>query len=129
VWLGFAAITLGVFVLVYHGPGRAVLRGHVGDVAAAMFVYAVMGWLSPQTWVRFRAAMTFLLATVVEVGQMLWNVRSTLADLTIGNTFDPWDIVAYAIGVAACVACELRWRSQDLRARVVTPSPRCASSP
>jgi hypothetical protein len=53
---------------------------------------------------------------------MLWNVRSALADLTIGNTFDPWDILMYAIGVAVCVACELRWQ-------VVAPSPRCASSP
>ena len=126
-WLGLAAILLGLFVLVYHGPGRAVLRGHVGDIAAAMLVFAALGVLSPQTWLRARAGVTFVLAVTIEIGQAFWRAESMLGELTIGNTFDPWDIVAYAIGVAVCVACELRWRSRDLRASGVAPSPRCAS--
>ncbi|MDQ3335785.1 MAG: DUF2809 domain-containing protein [Myxococcota bacterium] len=128
-WLGFAAITIGLFVLIYHGPGRAVLRGHVGDVAAAMLVYATIGALSPQTWIRFRAFTTFAFATLIEFGQSFWSAGSVLGELTIGDTFDPWDILAYAIGVVICVACELCWRSQDVRASAVAPSPQCASSP
>ena len=112
-WLGVAAIALGLFVLVYHGPGRAVLRGHVGDVAAAMLVFATIGALSPQTWIRFRAATTFAIATGIEIGQAFWRTESMLGELTIGNTFDPWDILAYALGVAVAVAWELVWRSRD----------------
>ena len=115
-WLGFAAITLGLVVLVYHGPGRAVVRGHVGDVAAAMLMYAAIGALSSRT-LGARATMTFLLATAIEVGQMFWRAESTLGHLTVGDTFDPWDILAYAIGVAVCVAWEFAWRSRE-RARL-----------
>jgi hypothetical protein len=107
-WLGFAAITIGLFVLLYQGPGRAVLRGHVGDVAAAMLVYATIGALSPQTWIRFRAVTTFLIASAIEFGQSFWNTDSFLGELTIGDTFDWWDIFAYAIGVAVAVAWEIR---------------------
>jgi hypothetical protein len=128
-WFGLAAITLGLFVLVYHGPGRAVLRGHVGDIAAVMLVYAALGALSPQTWLRARAGVTFVLAVTIEIGQAFWRAESMLGELTIGNTFDPWDIVAYAVGVAVCVACERRWRSQESRANAVSRCPRCASSP
>jgi hypothetical protein len=122
-WLGFSAITLGLFVLVYHGPGRAVLRGHVGDVAATMLVYAVLGALSPQTWIRFRAFTTLAIATLIEFGQSYWSAGSMLGELTIGDTFDPWDLVAYAIGVAVAVVWELRARSTVARCAPCAPLP------
>ena len=107
-WLGVAAIAIGLFVLVYHGPGRAVLRGHVGDIAAAMLVYATIGALSPRTWIRVRAIATIAIATAIEVGQSFWHADSFMGELTIGDTFDWWDIAAYAIGVAVAVAWEIR---------------------
>ena len=104
-WLGLAALALGAAVLVYRGPGRAVIRGHVGDVAATMLVYAAisMVWSARM---RTRAIATFAIAAAIEVGQLVWHARSLVAELTIGSSFDAWDFVAYAIGVGVAVTWE-----------------------
>lgn len=106
VWLGAAAVAIGLFVLVYRGPGRAVVRGNVGDVAAAMLVYAAISVVFSSTRSYARAAVTFGIATVIEVGQAWWHTSSTLGELTIGDTCDPWDIAAYAIGVGVALVWE-----------------------
>jgi uncharacterized protein DUF2809 len=105
VWLGIAALALGAATLLYHGPGRAIVRGHVGDVAATMLVYAMIS-LAWSARIRTRALATFGVALAIEVGQLVWHSTSTAAELTIGGTFDWWDIAAYAIGVAVGVAVE-----------------------
>ena len=105
-WLGAAAIAIGVLVLVYRGPGRAVVRGHVGDVAAAMLVYAAIAAVFSSTRSHVRALVTLGIATAIEVGQAWWHTSSTLGDLTIGDTCDPWDIFAYAIGVGVALVWE-----------------------
>jgi len=104
-WLGIAAIALGLFVLAYRGPGRVVIRGHVGDVAATMLVYAMLGavWRA-RIWVRALAALA--IATAIEIGQLFWHARSLAGELLIGDTCDPWDIVAYVAGVCIAVAWE-----------------------
>jgi hypothetical protein len=101
-YLGLAAIALGALVLVYRGPGRAIVRGHVGDVAAAMLVYAAIGavWLRGRMWTRGACALA--IACAIEFGQAFWHAKSTAEHLLIGDTCDPWDIVAYVVGV--CVA-------------------------
>lgn len=106
-WLAAAALALGAAVLLYRGPGRAVIRGNVGDVAATMLVYAVLG-LVWRARPAVRAAATFAIATAVELGQTLWHARSLAGELTVGSTFDGWDFVAYAAGVVVAVAWELR---------------------
>ena len=104
-WLGLAALALGLAVILYRGPGRAVVRGHVGDVAAAMLVYALLGlvWRA-RPWVR--AAATFAIALAIELGQTVWSTRSLAGELLLGNTFDPWDVLAYAIGTALALGSE-----------------------
>lgn len=105
-WLALAALLLGLACLLYAGPGRAVVRGHVGDVAAAMFVYAAFGLTG---WSRrARVAAALLVAVAVEVGQTIWSPagRSGVGALLIGSVFDPWDLVAYVAGVAVGVAWE-----------------------
>lgn len=101
-WLGVAAVALGLFVLAYRGPGRAIVRGHVGDVAAAMLVYAVLAAIG----LRWRAVATLGIACAIELGQAFWSVTSTAGALTLGNTCDPWDIVAYVVGVSVAVTWE-----------------------
>jgi Protein of unknown function (DUF2809) len=105
-WLAAAALALGAFVLVYRGPGRSVIRGHVGDVAAAMLVFAAFAAVLPRLSLRVRAGSAFALACAVELGQAFWSVSSTAGHLTLGDTCDPWDIVAYAVGVSVAVLWE-----------------------
>ena len=105
-WLGLAAIALGAFVLVYRGPGRPVIRGHVGDVAATMLVYATLGALWPRARIWLRATIALVIATAIELGQLFWHADSTAGELLVGDTCDPWDIVAYAAGVVVALAWE-----------------------
>lgn len=98
--LGLAAITLG-----YRGPGQLIVRGHLGDVAIAMWIYALLGLLRPATRPLTRGALVFGFAAAVEVGQTLWNTRgSKVGELVLGSTFDAWDFVAYALGTAIAIA-------------------------
>jgi hypothetical protein len=105
-WLGLAALSLGVAVLVYRGPGRGVIRGNVGDVAATMLVYAMLGMVWTAR-IRTRAVATLAIAMAIELGQVVWHARSLAGELLIGSTFDPWDLVAYTIGVGVAVGWEL----------------------
>jgi hypothetical protein len=112
VWLAAAALALGLAGLLYPGPGRPFVRGHVGDVAATMLVYAAFGFTG-WPW-RTRIAATLVVAVLVEVGQLVWSPlgRSGAAALVIGSVFDPWDLAAYVAGVAVGVA----WRPAALAA-------------
>jgi hypothetical protein len=97
--LGLVAVALGGAVLAYHGPGRPFIRGHVGDAAATMFVFAVLGLTS---WrLRTRAVVTLTFAFSIELGQLVWTSIGTsgAGALILGSVFDPWDLVAYVVGV------------------------------
>ena len=105
-WLGAVAIAIGVAVLAYRGPARALVRGHAGDIAAAMLVFAVLGALRPRVPAVVRALVTLAIASAIELGQAWWRAESLVAELTIGNTCDPWDLVAYAIGAGLALVWE-----------------------
>ena len=105
VWLAAAALAIGGAVLLYRGPGRGVIRGHVGDAAATMLVHAVLG-LSWRARPAVRAAATMAIAMAIEVGQTMWRVDGLVGELVVGGTFDGWDFVAYAVGVAIAVGWE-----------------------
>jgi hypothetical protein len=105
VWLAVAALAIGAAVLLYRGPGRGVIRGHVGDGAATMLVYAMIG-LIWRARPAVRAAATLAIAAVIECGQTVWHAKGLLGELTVGSTFDGWDFVAYGIGVVIAVAWE-----------------------
>ena len=109
-WLGIAAIAIGIAVLAYRGPAREIVRGHVGDVAATMLVYAMLGAVWRARMV-VRAIAALAIATAIEIGQAFWHATSTAGELIIGNTCDPWDIVAYVIGVGVA----LTWESIAVR--------------
>lgn len=109
IWLGLAALAIGAAVLVYRGPGRELVRGHVGDVAATMLVYAVLG-LAWRARPAVRAVTTFAIAALIECGQTLWRGQGLVGELTVGSTFDGVDFIAYALGVVIAVSWEL-WGS------------------
>jgi hypothetical protein len=103
--LGVVALVLGVLVLLYHGPGRGIVRGHVGDVAATMLVYALLG-LAWRGRLAVRASATMAIAVAIELGQTWWQFESSAGSLLLGTTFDAWDIVAYAIGTLIAIGWE-----------------------
>ena len=76
VGLALVALALGVVVLLYRGPGRAIVRGHVGDVAATMLVYALISLVS-KARMGYRAVGTLAIATAIEIGQAWWHVESS----------------------------------------------------
>jgi hypothetical protein len=112
VWLGLLALALGGAVLAYRGPGRAIVRGHVGDVAATMLVYAALGlvWSARARW---RAGATLVIAGTIELGQVWWHATSIVGTLVAGSTFDPVDFVAYGLGVVIAVTWELAARRRS----------------
>lgn len=93
------AVAICAFVLIYRGPGREIVRGNVGDGAATLLVYGMLGLAG----IRRRAILAFGFACAIELGQTVWHAHSFAGELTLGSTFDPYDIVAYAIGVAAAM--------------------------
>lgn len=109
-----AALAAGVFVLVYTGPGRVPLRHTGGDVAAGALVYALVGLARPRAALLARAALAFAIAAVVECAQLLALVGPDAPrwlHLTLGSTFDPDDLVAYALGIGlAALATDRRAR-------------------
>ncbi len=107
--LASVAIAIGVFVVVYHGPGRPFLRGHVGDAAATMLVFSLCGLTR---WsLRTRAIVTLAIATAIELGQTVWS-----GGILLGSVFDPWDMAAYIAGVL--VALIYHRAHDDLRREV-----------
>ena len=101
-----AALAAGCFF--YAGPGHALVRGHLGDVAATMLLYAALGliWRARLVW---RAAGAAAIALALELHQLLEAAaptRSVAGELVLGSFFDGWDLVAYAIGLGLAVLWE-----------------------
>lgn len=105
-----ACLAVGAFVLLYRGPGRAIVRGHLGDVAIVALLYFSLAWWTPRRR-ALRAASVGALAACTELAQLvLPPMRRSLAiDLTVGRTFDPVDLAAYALGLAVAVGLERAW--------------------
>lgn len=98
--LAALSLLLGLAVLVYRGPGRAFVRGALGDVLVVAFLYFVLGAVT--RWrPRTRLVAVSGLAVATELSQLVpRGVRSTAVDLTVGATFDPWDLLWYGLGLA-----------------------------
>lgn len=98
------------FVLAYRGPGWRPIRAHGGDLLVPPFLLAAAGLLTPWS-LRTRVAITAALTVGTELVQALALPLPPgfLIDLLIGRTFDPLDLLAYAVGLAAAVAIERRW--------------------
>lgn len=119
-WLGAAALFLGGVTLGWAHfdlPGRALVRGSLGDVAIMMLLVAIFAGL----WPRLRPLFWFLLAgalgVLVEVGQALGlRGEGLVGELTIGSSFDPYDFLAYALGLLIA-ALALRFGAKGEPAR------------
>jgi hypothetical protein len=94
------ALALALAVLVYRGPGWHFTRGHLGDVASAMFVLAGLVFAAPRLRMRVLVPTSFAACTLIEVGQTLWSglAGTAVGELVLGTVFDPIDLLAYAVG-------------------------------
>lgn len=99
---------LGGVVLAWDGPGRWLIRGAGGDVIAVVWLAALLQ-CTLRRWSMMRCA---LLATAVafalEAAQGLgWMPEDAprWIRVALGATFDPFDLLAYAVGglIAAAV--------------------------
>jgi hypothetical protein len=108
------ALALGLLVLVYRGPGFRITRGHGGDVAIVALLFFGLGVVT--RWRReARATLVAVIAVGTELAQLarLPVERSLLTELTIGSTFDPWDLLAYALGLVLAVQLDRGWISRE----------------
>ncbi|MEQ1505352.1 MAG: DUF2809 domain-containing protein [Myxococcota bacterium] len=103
-----AGATIGGLFVGAHGP----LRSFVGDIVVVVFLVAGLAAVGlGGTRSRLLAVGGF--AVAVEAFQGLgWVVpRAHWAlDLTVGSTADPWDLVAYALGLGVAAGLERLYR-------------------
>lgn len=98
-----------------HLPLRGLVRGHLGDVAAAAFLYALLGLVLPWRAGR-RVVLAAAITLVVEAAQTRGGQRGVVGELVLGAHFDPWDLCAYALGLAAAWRWERAAVRRDARA-------------
>lgn len=116
-----ACTVIGVGILLYRGPGRALIRGALGDVLAVIWLAYALVIVWP-TRVRACCVAALGVAFALEGMQALRLVSPeapTVVRVVLGATFDPWDLVAYAVGcgVALSLARLDRFRSGAPRSR------------
>lgn len=89
------------------------VRAHFGDVLVCVAIYLAAAAIVPRIRPVPLAIGTFAFAVSVELTQLFRSpaldaFRATLAgQLTIGASFDPLDIVHYAIGTAMALAFDI----------------------
>lgn len=107
--IALASLAACLVALVYRGPGWRLLRHTGGDVFAAALLYALVG-LALVRWTRTRrAALTLGIAVAIEAAQALDLVAPDAprwVHVLLGATFDPLDLLAYAVGVAVAAAID-----------------------
>lgn len=82
-------------------PGRPLVRGHLGDVGVVMVLVAAFGLALPRLGLRGWIALAAGIAAATELAQALGlHGEGVVNELTLGATFDPFDLLAYAVGLA-----------------------------
>lgn len=113
--VALGALAVGIGVIVYTGPGRAYVRGWVGDIAIIVFLVALLA-LVPVGRARTRLLAVGGFAIGVELLQSFdWVSPDApwFVHLTFGSTFDPVDILFYAMGLAIAAGFERWWADAD----------------
>ncbi len=108
--LALCLLLLGLCVA-FLIPQRGFFRGFAGDVLVVMFLYACLKALFPRLNPLPAAAGVLGFALSVEFLQYLglprcFDKRSYWLILTLGSTFDPMDIAAYALGAVLAGAVD-----------------------
>jgi hypothetical protein len=95
-------------VLFYSGPFHQFIRNSIGDMLAVVFLYFLLGIVRPGS-LLLRAVVTGVIACTIESVQLTGIIphdAPTFVLLLFGSHFDPWDILAYFVGLVIAVAVE-----------------------
>jgi len=109
-FLYISATLIGaVFVLTYKGAGWQFVRGHVGDFLVVQFIYMIARlWINDRWRVHLVAAI-LILCIGVEIVKFFTSgsiPRTFFAEMTLGSTFDPLDMIAFVLGLITVVVIE-----------------------
>ncbi len=105
-----AALTIALGLLSRRYP---IAGNYPGDALWATLVYLLWTFILPTHSRRLHLTLAASTAACVEFGQLYhspWidSVRQTLpGKLVLGSGFDPFDLIAYAIGCLIGLACVL----------------------
>ena len=105
-----AAILLVAGILIFRFT-TGMVRNWLGDVIVVVFLVAIPAALRIGT-ARQRLIGVGLLSAGVEAFQGLGLIPPDahwLWRITVGTTYDPWDLVAYLLGVAVAALAEKSW--------------------
>jgi len=111
--LAAAACLAAGLVLFKYGTGH--LRGFGSDVLVVVFITACVAATNVGS-PRSRPIGVLIFAVVVECIQALGLVGADshwFLHLTLGSTFDPLDLLAYAIGAVIAVGFERLWAAPE----------------
>lgn len=130
--LSIVLLTVEVLIAVFVHD--RVVRPFVGDVLVVVLVFTACRTFLAVGYYRL-ALGVLLFAVAVEIGQYLGLVSllgledSGLARVVIGMTFDPFDLLAYATGIAlVCLIGALRRRGSRRERLSSSPWPPPSSS-
>jgi Protein of unknown function (DUF2809) len=103
------ALVLGVLCLAWgraQAPGAWLVRGYLGDVVIVIFLVAGLGAVGSLALIT-RLALVLAVAGGLEFFQ-LWHHQRGVAGVSLGTTFDPYDLAAYSLGAMLAWAQERR---------------------
>lgn len=112
--LTLAFLCGGLAVVLYAGPGRAWVRGSLGDVLIVPFLVHLLGIAVPRsaTWRIASVGVIALGAELLQLANLVAPDAPAWLHLTLGSTFDPWDLLGYSVGIGVAVATSaglVRW--------------------
>ena len=110
IWVAAFVILLTTEVCIALFAHDSFVRPYLGDVLAVVTVYCGARIMLPQRF-RWLSAAAMALAVGVELLQLtdlssIFGEGSFMAIL-LGSTFDPNDLLCYAIGGTVCVICDV----------------------
>ena len=112
IWF-FSLLGLEIAIAAFHF--HPFIRGFVGDMLIVPLLYVFLRALF-YNLKRQTAIYALLFAYLIEAAQWIQLPRSlglkgTLIDLTLGNTFDPMDLIAYTLGFLLIIATETLFKN------------------
>jgi hypothetical protein len=105
--LGLCVVAAGLLI---HYTATGAVADFLADALYAVLIYLIVVFVAPGIRRVAAAGISYGMCTIVELAQLTDGTAAVVAAfppavLVLGNTFALVDLIAYAVGVAAAVAC------------------------